>query len=91
MDPASGRPRGLGEDIDEGGHVVVGDLLALIDGFDGEARGADRLELLRGGSVHLLAGGDLDQTQSLKARMVRPDRGQLGSGVAGDHRDALGT
>ena len=46
MDPAPAVARRGAEHVDERGDVVVGDLLALLDGLDGERRGADRLEIL---------------------------------------------
>ncbi len=44
VDPAPGLARRGGEHVDERGHVVVGDLLALVDRLDGEAgaRGSPR-------------------------------------------------
>ena len=46
---------------------------------------ADRLEVGGGRPVHLLAGGDLDAPPRLHARLVGPDRPDLGAGVAIDH------
>ena len=85
VDPAPRRPGRLREHVDEGGDVVVGDLLALGDRLDARARGADRLELRLAGPVHLLAGGDLDPPPVLDARRVRPQRADLRSRVAVDH------
>jgi hypothetical protein len=47
VNPASRLPRRGGEHVDERRHVVVGHLLALVHGLDGERRAADRLEILR--------------------------------------------
>src|SRR4051794_29590779 len=85
MDPAPGRPRARAEYVDERGDVVVGDPLALLDGLDGERRGADRLEVGRLGAGHLLARGDLDATPGLHARLVGPEGADLLAGVAVDH------
>jgi hypothetical protein len=85
VDPASGRPRRGGEDVDERGHVVVGDALALLDGLDGEGGGADGLELGLGRPVERLRGGDLDVAPGRHAGFVGPDGAELGARVAGDH------
>ncbi len=89
MDPAPGRAGGLGEDVDERRRVMVGDLLALVDCVDRERGVADRLELLGGRAVHLLAGGDLDLAHRLEAGMVGPDLGHRGPRVALDHCGGL--
>ena len=41
MDPAPGWPGGIRQDIYEGGDIVVGDLLALVDRVDGEPSRTD--------------------------------------------------
>ena len=84
VDPAAGRAGRRREDVDEGGGVVVGDLLALVDRLHGEGGGADGVELVRGGAVHLLAGGHLDSPHGVEARVVRPRLAQLPACVAGD-------
>ena len=89
MDPAARRSGGGGQHIDEGGRVVVRDTLALGDRLDGEGCAADRVEVLPGRAIHLLAGGHLDLAHSLEARMVRPHLRQLGAGVAGNHLMSL--
>ena len=85
VNPAPGRTGRGGEDVDEGGHIVVGDALALVDRLHREGGGADRVQLGLGGALQLLAGGHLDPAQGLKAGVVRPDLAELGAGVAGDH------
>jgi hypothetical protein len=85
VDPPAGRARGLREHVDERRDVVVGGALALGYRRDGERRGADRLEVLLGRSVHLLARRHLDHAHGLEARFVGPDRAQLGPRVAGNH------
>ncbi len=78
VDPASGLAEAVGEHVDEGRHIVVGDLLALLGCLDGEGGGADRLQLSLGGAVHLLAGGDLDLAPGLHLGLVRPNGTHLG-------------
>ena len=91
VDPAARVARGLGQDVDERGDVVVGDLLALLRRLDGEGRGADRVELGGRRTVHLLARGDLDLPPRLHPRLVGPDGADLGAGVARDHAfEAIG-
>ena len=85
VDPAPAGPGALLQHVDEGRDVVVGDALALLHGLDGERRGADRLRGRRRRPVHLLAGGDLDAPPGLHARLVGPERADLGAGVAVDH------
>src|SRR4051794_9481493 len=85
VDPAPGRPGARGQHVDERGDVVVGHPLALLDRLHGERRGADRLEVLRVRSGHLLRRGDLDAPPCLHARLVGPDRADLLAGVAVDH------
>ena len=71
VDPAPARAGGGRQHVDEGGDVVVGDALALGDRLDGEARRADRLEVLGARALHLLAGRDLDARQySIRAASV---------------------
>jgi hypothetical protein len=89
VDPAAGGPGVGGEDVDEGGDVVVRDPLALLDGLDGERRGADGLEVGRRGPVERLGGGDLDVAPGRHPRLVGPDRAELGTGVARDHAVTL--
>ena len=86
VDPAPRRARRGGQHVDERRGVVVGDLLALVDLLDGERRRPDRVELVGGRAVELLARGDLDLAHRLEVRMVGPDLGQLGTGVARDHQ-----
>ena len=91
VDPAPGLPGGGAEDVDEGGHIVIGDPLALLDRLDGEARAADRLELGLGGAVgaeqerQLLGGRHLHAPPRLHARLVAPQAAELRPRVAGDH------
>ena len=90
VDPAAVLADRCGDDVDEGGDVVVGDLLALVDGLDGErgvlAAGARRLlgddPLLRPG----LRRRQLDLEPALELALLGPDLPDLGAGVAGDHR-----
>jgi hypothetical protein len=86
VDPAPGGPGRGGEHVDEGGRVVVGDALALLDRLDGERGGPDRVELLLGRAVELLARRDLDLAHGLEVGVVGPDLGELGTRVARDHQ-----
>src|SRR5215218_5850542 len=88
VDPTPGRTGRTGQHIDERGHVVVGRPLALVDRLDGERGGADRVEVRSRRPLHRLARRDLDVAPRLHARLIAPEGGQLGSGVAGDHRDS---
>ena len=78
VDPPSALACGGTEHVDEGGHVVVGDPLALVDGLDGEGGGADGLELGLGGALggeqerQLLGGGDLHLPPGLHPGLVGP-------------------
>ena len=78
MDPATRLADGGGEHVHERGEVVLGHELALVNRFDGEARLADRSQLLRAGALvaeqagELLAGGDLDLAPRVHARFVAP-------------------
>ena len=85
VDPAPRRPGRGREHVDECGGVVIGDLLPLGDRLDREGGRADRLELLLGRAVHLLAGGHLDLAHRLEVSVLRPDLGHLGPRVTGDH------
>jgi hypothetical protein len=89
VDPAPARPGALLQDVDERRDVVVGDALALLHGVDGEARGADRLEVGRGRPLHLLARRNLDAAPRLHPRLVRPDGPDLRARVALDHMAEL--
>ncbi len=78
VDPAPRLARRCGEHVDEGGHIVVGRTLALVDRRDRERRRADRIELGSAGAVlaeqrrQLLAGGHLDAPPALHARLIAP-------------------
>ena len=85
VDPAPALARRGREHVDEGGHVVIGDPLALLDRLDGEGGRADALEVGRRGAVHLLAGGHLDLAPGLHAGLVGPHGAQLWTCVAVDH------
>ena len=89
MDPAPGVAGVRAEYIDESGDVVVGDRLALVHRLNGELRGADRLQILGGRPVHLLAGRDLDLAPRLHPGLVGPDGAHLRAGVARDHAGRL--
>src|SRR5439155_6341771 len=73
------------EHVDEGGDVVLGDVLALAHRLDGERRGADRVELVGQRPVHLLAGRDLDPAPGFHPGLVGPDCAEGGACVALDH------
>ena len=92
VDPAPAGAGGGGQHVDERGHVVVGDRLALLDRLDGEGRAADRLEV--GGRrpvLERLGGRDLDVAPRGHPRLVGPDGAELRPCVAGDHaRNARG-
>ena len=85
VDPAPRRARRGAEHVDEGGHVMIGDLLALLDGRDGERGRADRLQVGVAGAVELLGGGHLDVAPGGHPGLVGPDGADLGAGVAVDH------
>jgi len=85
VDPAPGGPRGRRQHVDERRRVVVGDLLALVDGVDGERGRADRVEVVRRGALERLRGGHLDVAHRAEARLVGPYRADFRPGVAGDH------
>ena len=90
VDPAPVLADRGGDDVDEGGDVVVGDLLALVDRLDREGGvGPRRL----GGLArhHALLGPGLGRRQldlepGTPSCLRRPDRPDLGAGVAGDHQ-----
>ena len=90
MDPAPGRAGRGGEHVDERRHVVVGDALALVDRLDRERRGADRLELARGGAAVAEQVGSSSQAATSTRRQVSMRASSVqsapsGAGVAGDH------
>ena len=87
MDPAPGLAGRRGEHVDEGGDVVVGDLLALTDRLDREGGGRNRLELRGARALQLLGGCDLDLAPALHPRFVGPEGADLGARVTGDHTD----
>ena len=87
MDPASRRAGRGAEHVDEGGHVVVGDPLALLDGGHGEGRRADGLQLPLRRPVELRRGRDLHVAPGGHLRLVGPHGADLGSGVAVDHAE----
>ncbi len=89
VDPAAGRAGARAEDVDEGRDVVVGDGLALLHVVHGEGGGADRLQVIGRGPVHLLAGGDLDRAPGLHARVVGPEGAHRRAGVTVDHAVSL--
>jgi hypothetical protein len=75
--------------LDERGHVVLRDLLELVDAVDRE-RGLllDVAEVLLGDVVEArpsLAREDLDPEPVLESRLVGPDGGHLGERVPRDH------
>ena len=80
------------EHVDERGDVVVGDLLALLDGLDRERRGADRVELLRRSApVERLGRGDLDLAPGLHAGLRRSTARPARGGCSGRSRPAIGS
>jgi hypothetical protein len=89
VDPAPGLPGGGAEHVDERGHVVVGDPLALLDGVHRERGRADGLEVGLARAVELCCGGDLDVAPGGHPGLVGPDGADLWSGVAVDHANAL--
>src|SRR5258707_10412740 len=88
MDPAPWLADRLRDDVDERGHVVVGDLLALIDRLDRErAKLLDPACVLGGHHALLgerLDGGHLDLQPRVHARLVGPDGAHLAARVALD-------
>ena len=91
VDPAPGLARGRGQYVHEGGHVVVGDPLALFDVLDVEGGLANGRELVLRGTVlaeqerELFGGLHLDPTPRVHPRLVGPQAAELGPRVAGDH------
>ena len=92
MDPAPRLAGRGGEHVDKRRHVVLGRALALVYRLDGERRPADRLQIGLGGAAagteqerQLLARRHLHLAPRLHARLVGPDRAQLGACVALDH------
>ena len=79
--------------VDERGHVVVGDLLALLDRLDGEARAVADLGGVVVGHQPLLRehvhDGELDLEPRVELAPLRPDRPHLGARVALDHADRM--
>ena len=94
VDPGSfGRADGVLDHVDEGGHVVVGDAFAVVDGTDelrchlGRA-GPDRRRRVAGDDAHLgpaLDGQELDLEPHLESGLVGEQRRHLRQRVAGDH------
>ena len=89
MDPAPVLADRGGDDVDEGGDVVVGHLLALVDRLDREG-GVRPRRLGRLARHHALLGPGLGSRQldlqpALELALRRPDLADLGAGVAGDH------
>src|SRR5215203_4217319 len=89
VDPATVLADRGGDDVDEGGDVVVSHLLALFHRLDREGRLLPRRARRLLGDHALarpgLSGGQLDLEPALQLRLRRPDRPDLGAGVAGDH------
>ena len=89
VDPAPVLADRGGDHVDEGGDVVVGHLLALVDRLDRE--GGVRPRRLRRLARHdaLLGPGlrrrQLDLEPALELALRRPDRADLGARVPGDH------
>jgi len=79
----------FGDDVDEGGDVVVGRPLALSDRLDLERRSLARLRrgLGRYGALGSpgLGRGQLDRKPAFHAAAVGPDRADLVAWVARDH------
>ena len=78
-----------GDDVDEGGDVVVGHLLALVHGLDREGRLRARLLSSLPRHRTLLGPGlgrrQLDLEPALELALLGPDLADLGARVAGDH------
>ena len=75
---SSARPRGrAAEHVDEGGHVMVGDRLALLDRLDREGGRPDRLEVRVGGPFEGLRRCHLDVAPGGHPGLVGPDRAEL--------------
>ena len=71
MDPAPGLADRRGEHVHEGGHVVLGDELALVHLRDREGGAADRLQLRRRSGRRLRAGpGSSSQAASSTSRQA---------------------
>ena len=90
--PAARLAHRCGHHVHERRHVVVGDLLALLDRLDRE-RGAlaDRRGVLRGHDALLgqrVHHGQLDLEPGVELALLGPHGAHLGAGVALDH--ALG-
>ena len=94
MHPGAGRAADvLLHHVDEGGDVVVGDLLALLDGGGVEAgpladrRGVGRRDHAERGPG--LDGEELDLEPRGEPGLVGEELGHLGQGVPGDRRGLL--
>ena len=89
MDPAPVLAHRLRDHVDEGGDVVVGDLLALVDRLDREGRVRPRRLRRLGGDDSLLGPGlgrrQLDLEPALQLALLGPDLADLVTGVARDH------
>ncbi len=85
VDPASRRTGRFGEHVHERRRVVVGNELPLGHRRNGEARGADLVELGESRAGHLLARRHLDLTHGLEAGVVGPGISQRRPCVAIDH------
>ena len=90
------RPHDLGDVGQEGDDVVFGLALDLVDAVDIEDHVAAALPDRLGGELrddaqfrHGVGGVGLDLEHDLETGLRRPDRGGLGSGVAGDHEGGL--
>ena len=97
MDPgALGLADARLDHVDEGGHVVVGDPLALGDrghqaGVDHRGPPPDLPGVGLGDHAHLgqpLDGQELDLEPAGQAGLVAEEGGHVGRAVAGDHRPA---
>ena len=90
MDEAALGAELLGDRVDEGGRVVVGDALDLRDALRRRHLdlGADRLDGVRRNRPELgerVERGELDLEPRRKLPLVRPDPGHGWTGVAGNH------
>ena len=85
VDPATRRARRGAENVDEGGHVMVRDRLALLHRLDREGGSADGLEVVVGGPLERLRRCHLHVAPGGHPGLVGPDGPQLRSCVASDH------
>ncbi len=94
MDPAPVLADRAGDDVDEGGDVMVGHPLPLVDRLDRERGPSARAASAASPGNDALLGPRLGRRQldlqpALHLRLRRPDLPDLGTGIAGDHQQLI--